>query len=137
MLLSILLALPLSAKESNKVEAKIVQKVNNNSKDAWALLEKVVNINSGTMNFEGVRSVGEIFDAEFKKIGFQTRWIDMKQVNRSGHLFAEHKGGKGKRILLIGHLDTVFEKEEHFQGFEKQGATRAIGQGVNDMKGGD
>jgi glutamate carboxypeptidase len=91
------------------------------------------------MNFEGVRSVGEIFGTEFKKIGFQTRWIDMKKVNRAGHLFAEHKAGKpkGKRILLIGHLDTVFEKAEHFQPFEKQGTTRAIGQGVNDMKGGD
>lgn len=136
-ILLLLLGLSVRAESSSKeLEGKIVQRVNKNSKDAFALLERVVNINSGTMNHEGVRAVGDIFSTEFQKIGFETRWIDMKQVNRAGHLFAERKGTKGRRLLLIGHLDTVFEKEEHFQPFEKRG-TRAVGQGVNDMKGGD
>jgi glutamate carboxypeptidase len=60
----------------------------------------------------------------------------MKQVNRAGHLFAERKGSKGKRLLLIGHLDTVFEKESAFEPFTRKGK-RATGQGVNDMKGGN
>jgi glutamate carboxypeptidase len=55
-------------------------------------------------------------------------------VGRAGHLFAEHKGTKGKRLLLIGHLDTVFEGEgERFVRLD----TLAAGAGSSDMKGGD
>ena len=136
-LLLFLLAAPLFAADSSKeLENKIVQQVTRNMPDSLSLLERVVNINSGTMNLEGVKRVGDVFAEEFKKIGFQTRWIDMKQVNRAGHLFAERKGNQGKRVLLIGHLDTVFEKDEAFQRFERHG-DRAVGPGVNDMKGGD
>jgi glutamate carboxypeptidase len=60
----------------------------------------------------------------------------MASVNRAGHLIAEHKGsGRGKRMLLIGHMDTVFEKDSPFQKYERQG-DKAVGPGVNDMKDG-
>ncbi len=117
-------------------EKAIVAAARGETDSALALLERVVNINSGTMNHEGVRQVGNIFRKEFDAIGFETRWIPMQEVNRSGHLFAEQKGTQGKRLLLIGHLDTVFEKESPFQPFTRKG-DRATGQGVNDMKGGD
>lgn len=118
-------------------EAKILQKVALNNEAALAFLEQTVNINSGTMNAEGVREVGKLFDAEFKKIGFETSWVDMPtDMQRAGHLFAEHKGKKGKRLLLIGHLDTVFEKDSPFQKYTKDG-DKATGPGVEDMKGGD
>ena len=118
-------------------EKKILQKVELNNEAALAFLEQTVNINSGTMNAEGVREVGDLFDAEFKKIGFETSWIDMPtDMQRAGHLFAEHKGKKGKRLLLIGHLDTVFEKDSPFQKYVKDG-DKATGPGVEDMKGGD
>ena len=118
-------------------EKKILQKVELNNDAALAFLEQTVNINSGTMNAEGVREVGVLFDAEFKKIGFETSWIDMPtDMQRAGHLFAEHKGKKGKRLLLIGHLDTVFEKDSPFQKYVKDG-DKATGPGVEDMKGGD
>lgn len=61
----------------------------------------------------------------------------MDSVSRAGHLFAERKGTRGKRILLIGHLDTVFEKENPFQRFERISPTAARGPGALDMKGGD
>ena len=118
------------------IEKQIADAAKQSSDDAIALLEKVVNINSGTMNPEGVTQVGKIFAKEFEALGFEVRWIPQEQVHRAGHLFAERKGSKGKRILLIGHLDTVFEKESAFSPFTKKG-TRATGQGVNDMKGGD
>jgi glutamate carboxypeptidase len=118
-------------------EKKLIQLVEVNSKSQLDFLEKVVNINSGTMNHAGVKQVGTLFKAEFDQIGFETRWIDMSETNRAGHLFAEKKGTKGKKILLIGHLDTVFEKDSPFQKFEVQGDTLAFGPGANDMKGGD
>jgi glutamate carboxypeptidase len=128
---------PLFAGNLTPTEKKIIQNVNRNAGDAITMLEKTVNINSGTMNHEGVRQVGDLFRKEFDSLGFETRWIDMPaEVNRAGHLFAERKGTQGKRLLLIGHLDTVFEKDSPFSPFTRNGS-RATGQGVNDMKGGD
>lgn len=61
----------------------------------------------------------------------------MAKVGRAGHLIATHKGnGKGKRLLLIGHLDTVFEPDSPFQGWKNKGDI-VEGPGVGDMKGGD
>ena len=104
--------------------------------ESLALLERVVNINSGTQNFEGVRDVGSVFSAELAKLGFATRWIDGAPFKRAGHLVAEHPGS-GPRILLIGHLDTVFEKDSPFQQFERVDDRNTRGPGIIDMKGGD
>ena len=104
--------------------------------EALALLERVVNINSGTQNFEGVREVGRAFHAELDALGFKTQWVDGAPFKRAGHLVADHPGA-GPRILLIGHLDTVFEKDSPFQKFERVDERTARGPGVIDMKGGD
>ncbi len=103
---------------------------------ALALLERVVNINSGTMNVAGVREVGAVFRAEFDGLGFTTEWMDGTPFERGGHLVADHPG-PGPRLLLIGHLDTVFEPDSPFQKFERISATAARGPGITDMKGGD
>ena len=103
---------------------------------AVALLETLVNINSGTMNFEGVEHVGRLVMAELAPLGFTVQWKPMSAVGRAGLVTATHHGkGHGKRVLLIGHLDTVFEKDSPFQHFERRGNT-AEGPGVNDMKDG-
>src|SRR3954468_6590413 len=117
------------------VEQKIRDYVRAHETEEIGLLEKAVNISSGTLNLEGVRNVGKLFDPEFKAIGFETRWVALPDaVGRAGHFFAEHKGTHGKRILLIGHLDTVFEGEgERFVRYD----TLAAGAGSSDMKGGD
>lgn len=117
-------------------EKKIVSSVDAHHKEALKLLEQVVNINSGSMNFDGVYKVGQIFKAKFDDLGFQTKWIDGKEWGRSGHLVAEHKG-KGKTLLLIGHLDTVFELSSPFQTFQMVNDSTMSGPGVGDMKGGD
>jgi len=104
--------------------------------ESLALLERVVNINSGTQNFEGVREVGSVFSTELAKLGFATHWIDGTPFKRAGHLVAEHPGS-GPRILLIGHLDTVFEKDSPFQRFERVDERNTRGPGIIDMKGGD
>src|SRR5262249_54273452 len=118
-------------------EKKISDYAKAHSPEALALIEQTVNINSGTMNAEGVRQVGAIYRKEFDALKFQTSWSEMPaEMDRAGHLIAEHNGKQGKRLLLIGHLDTVFEKATPFHPFTRTGS-RAKGQGVNDMKGGD
>ena len=141
-LLSILsllvLVVGVHAQKLTRTEKKIAGTVTRNAPEAIAFLEKVVNINSGTLNLKGVREVGEVFGTAFQEIGFQTRWVDLPvEMNRAGHLFAETAGNKGKRLLLIGHLDTVFEENSPFQAFERVNDTLAHAPGGNDMKGGD
>ena len=119
-------------------ERRIASAVDQRNKEALALLERVVNINSGTMNFEGVRKVGDAFKAELDALGFTTKWVDGAGFKRAGHLVAERNGrGRGPRILLIGHLDTVFEPRSPFQKFERLTDSTARGPGIIDMKGGD
>jgi glutamate carboxypeptidase len=102
------------------------------------LLKRSVNINSGTFNEKGVREVGEVYRKELDQIGFQTVWIRMPDsLKRAGHLVAFKKGKKGKKLFLIGHLDTVFEPDMPFSPFTLLNDSTATGQGVNDMKGGN
>ena len=119
------------------IEAKIIAQVNAQLPQTEALLKKVVNINSGTLNKEGVREVGAIFRKEFDNLGFKTEWISLPDsLNRAGHLVAERKGTKGIKLFLIGHLDTVFEKAMSFTPYTYLNDSTVTGQGVNDMKGG-
>jgi glutamate carboxypeptidase len=99
-----------------------------------ALLERLVNQNSGTLNLPGVRAVGDSVRAELEPLGFAVRWVDMRETGRAGHLVATH-AGPGRNVLLIGHLDTVFEADSPFQRFTRDGV-RAVGPGVGDDKGG-
>ena len=117
-------------------EKAMVAWVDAHQDEAIALLEKTVNIGSGTMNHAGVRAVGDVMAGELDALGLETRWIDMpEEMNRAGHLFATKKG-QGKRFLLIGHLDTVFEADDDFQAFTRDGNI-ATGPGIADMKDGN
>lgn len=119
--------------QERRIAAAVTQDADRNV----ALLERLVNRNSGTLNLDGVRVVGEMVRAELEPLGFEVRWVDMSATGRAGHLVATHRGnGRGKRILLIGHLDTVFEPSSPFQRFTRDG-DRATGPGVGDCKGGD
>lgn len=126
-----------TAQKLSRKEKKILKSVESNNNEAIDFLKKVVNINSGTMNHPGVKEVGDVFASAFNDIGFATTWYDMSEVNRSGHLFAETSGDKGKKLLLIGHLDTVFEADSPFQEFKMVNDSIAHAPGGNDMKGGN
>jgi glutamate carboxypeptidase len=130
------LPLPVSAQSLSPAERRIVAAVDSHTTDAVALLERVVNINSGSMNPAGVRAVGEVYRAELDALGFATRLVDMAAVQRGPHLFAE-RAGAGPRVLLIGHLDTVFEEDSPFQRFALAAGGWARGPGTEDMKGGN
>ncbi len=117
-------------------ETKVVAAAGAQNERSIKLLETLVNTNSGTMNLAGVTKVGQMMRAELEPLGFQVRWVPMTDIGRAGHIVATHKGsGKGKRMLLIGHLDTVFEPSSPFQKFVRKGDI-AEGPGTADMKGG-
>jgi glutamate carboxypeptidase len=120
------------------VESKIVDRVDYNNEEGLELLKETIAINSGTMNFDGVRKVGDVLRKEFDDIGFETSWIDGKKFNRAGHLVAKHFGSdKSPKILLIGHLDTVFEKDSPFQEMTMVDENTMKAPGIADMKGGN
>jgi len=130
-----LLAVPAHA-ELSSAEKRMVASVEADQERSVALLERLVNQNSGTLNLEGVEKVGRMMRAELEPLGFQVRWVPMAEAQRAGHIVAVHKGnGRGKRLLLIGHLDTVFEPSSPFQTFKREG-DKGIGPGAADDKGG-
>ena len=117
-------------------ERRMVAAVDASQDAQLGLLEQLVGINSGTMNLAGVQAVSRRLEPEFRALGFEVRWSSMAEAGRAGHLIATHTGsGKGRRMLLIGHLDTVFEPDSPFKGYVRSGNT-LTGPGVNDMKGG-
>jgi glutamate carboxypeptidase len=134
----LLIANFVTAQNLSSQEKKIIAYINANLPAAEKLLIETVNINSGTLNTAGVKKVGEIYGKELEKAGFTTEWINLPDsLHRAGHLVATHKGKKGKRLFIIGHLDTVFELDMPFTKYTKLNDSTATGQGVNDMKGGD
>jgi len=122
----------------SKMEKKIVANVDADMAAAILLLKESVDINSGTFNISGIRKTGELYAKELQALGFTVIWISLPDsLKRAGHLVAFRKGKKGKRLLLIGHLDTVFEPDMPPNPYTMLDDSTATGQGVNDMKGGD
>jgi glutamate carboxypeptidase len=131
--LATLLLQPAGADGPSALERRIVAEVDARREPAIELLKETVDIPSATENLAGVRRVGAVYARELEALGFETRWVDLPaEMARAGHLVAVHRGGRGKRLLLIGHLDTVLEKEP----FRREGE-RAYGSGAADMKGGN
>jgi glutamate carboxypeptidase len=136
LLFSFLPMVAVSAPLDEKEQA-MMQWIDAHVEESIDLLEKSTNINSGTNNHAGVRAVGDILRGELDALDFKTRWIDFPQeVKSAGHLFARRTGNGGKKLLLIGHLDTVFEQDDSFQTFVRDGDS-ATGPGVEDMKSGN
>jgi glutamate carboxypeptidase len=131
---------PLSA-----TEVTMARSVDAHADADLALLQQLVDLNSGTMNLAGVEAVKDILVPHFEALGFQVRWVPMKtQTARAGDLVVEHPcpagaGQCGKKLLLIGHMDTVFEPASSFQKYllvPNTDGKIATGPGVADMKGG-
>ena len=126
-------------------EVKMVRSVDAHADADLALLKKLVDLNSGTMHLAGVEAVKDSLTPQFESLGFKVRWVPMQsQTGRAGDLIAEHlcpggEGQCGKKLLLIGHMDTVFEPSSSFQQYALVPNTDgkiATGPGVADMKGG-
>jgi len=133
--LALLASAPASAALS-PAEQTMVRTVDAEQAQTVAMLQRWVDQNSGTMNIAGVEAVRRMVEPEFRALGFTTQWIDMSAAKRAGHLVARHVGKKnGKRLLLIAHLDTVFEADSPFQRWVRQG-DQGHGPGAGDDKGG-
>ena len=129
----VLLSTSIYAQKISNEERKIVEYIDAHANDVVALLEKTINIESPTENLAGVRQVGTIYKEEFEAIGFNAKWLEMPaEMKRAGHLLAEKTGTKGKRILLLGHLDTVLKGEKY-----RREGNKAFGTGSSDMKAGN
>jgi glutamate carboxypeptidase len=131
-LVGLVLSVPLAASEPTPAEQQMLKSIDQRRDAAIDLLARSVNIQSATENHGGVKRVGDLYAAELASLGFETSWVDQKEVGRAGHLVAEHKGSKGTRVLLIGHLDTVLQGEP----FRRDGR-RGYGSGSSDMKSGN
>ncbi|MDQ3247334.1 MAG: M20/M25/M40 family metallo-hydrolase [Pseudomonadota bacterium] len=131
--LALLTASPAAA-QLRAAEQRMIATVDAEQERTVAMLEQWVNQNSGTMNFAGVKAVGDMLRAELAPLGFKVEWLDMSAANRAGHIVAR-KQGRGKKMLLIGHLDTVFEPDSPFQRWTRQG-NGGEGPGAGDNKGG-
>ena len=136
-----LLLLPATQAKAQQLaaeEKRIVAEINKQMPQTIQLLEELVNINSGTHNIAGVKKVGGMLRKEFDSIGFTTEWITLPDsIHRAGHLVAHTQGNRGKKLFLIGHLDTVFEPDMEPNPYKQLNDSTSTGQGVNDMKGGD
>jgi glutamate carboxypeptidase len=134
-LASLACSLPAYSSSPDSREKALVKHVTAGEKASIELLEQVVNVNSGTMNFAGVRKVGDLLRPRFEALGFKVTWVDGTPFGRAGHLIAT-RPGRGKHVLLIGHLDTVFEPNHPFQQWQRVDENIARGPGAADMKGG-
>lgn len=125
-----------AAQELTPPEQKMMADIDARNAEDITLLQQLVEVNSGTMNSAGVHQIADMLTPRFRALGFTVRWVPMDEVHRAGHLIAEHSAPNGKRILLIGHLDTVFEPTSPFQHWQRKDDI-AVGPGSSDMKGGD
>jgi glutamate carboxypeptidase len=132
-LFALFASIPVGAQTLSKDEQAIVNYIDGHANENIGLLETIVNIESPTEDLPGIKAVGSTLRKEFDALGMSTKWIDMPpEMKRAGHLVAETSGTKGKRILLLGHIDTVLRGEK----FRHEG-NKVFGTGSNDMKGGD
>lgn len=114
-------------------ELKIVASVDSHREDFIRDLQEAIMIDSATENHEGIRRMAAVFGRQLTSLGFASRFAELPATTgRVGHLIAEHRGMKGKRVLLLGHLDTVYPG-----GNYRRADDTAFGSGVCDMKGGD
>lgn len=136
LVLPLLLAASPAIAEVSAPERRILAATDAGTDYDLALLEKLVAKNSGTRNVEGVKKVRDMVVPELTALGFKATWVPMDSVKRAGHLIAVHKGKAGTtRMLLIGHLDTVFEPISPFQASTREG-DQLHGPGAGDDKGG-
>jgi len=96
-------------------------------------LKEVVAINSYTLNKEGVDATGRVFRRWLEALGYRTEVHPRELIG--DHLHFRSEEGGGQKILLLGHLDTVFPPGS-FEGF-REDEEWVYGPGVCDMKGGN
>ncbi len=96
-------------------------------------LQSIIEINSWTNNKEGVDKNGEIFAYWVEALGYTLTRYPREEIGDHLHLSSSHR--EGKKLLLLGHIDTVFPPDT-FENFTED-EEWIYGPGVCDMKGGN
>jgi len=109
------------------------EECNHMKNNDWTELQKMIEINSWTKNKEGVDAYGALIAQDFEALGFQVTTHQRQTIG--DHLYFTSSLKEGKRMLLLGHLDTVFPPDT-FEGFREDDIW-IYGAGVCDMKGGN
>ena len=134
---AVLLGLPVQAAPASSArDAKLWAAAQAARPAQLQLLEQVVNVDSGTGDIEGGRKIASILAARLKAMGFSIESVKAEADGLPENTVATLTGtGKG-RILLIGHIDTVFEPGTVAKRAFRMDAEKAYGPGVADEKGG-
>ena len=103
--------------------------------EALKLLERLVNIDSGSGYEPGLTQVGDIAIEELKKLGATIERVP-NTPDKSSHVIATLKGTGKAKILLMAHMDTVFKQGSAAERPFHIKDGRAYGPGVMDDKGG-
>lgn len=98
------------------------------------LLERLVNIDSGSYCKEGIDACGQIVTEELQALGFQVEIIS--EADWGNHVRAKRPGRGKKRLFLSAHLDTVWPIGTVAKRPFRVDGDLAYGPGVGDMKGG-
>jgi glutamate carboxypeptidase len=113
---------------------KINEFINDEKKSMLELLEKLVNMDSGSYDIDCVKAVGNVVKNQLMELGFAVTMLENDQY--APHILAKKKGSGKGNIMFLGHMDTVFEKGTAAKRpFTIKGG-RAYGPGVCDMKAG-
>jgi len=121
-----------SCAEPNK---QIIERAQHYKDDVLKLWERLVNIDSGTGDEQGLKEVGAIATEELKKLGAAIEIFPAKPAIGDNVVASFVGTGKG-RALLIAHMDTVFAPGTAAARPFRIKDGRAYGPGVSDNKGG-
>jgi glutamate carboxypeptidase len=146
-------ASPIQAQAAESIEAilntkeqRLLRWLDTEEDNMIAMLKRLTNVNSGTLNKDGIDEIGRLLSAELETLGFDLTTlpgnvIEMPScpgsnytIDVTDHILA-NKAGQGKKLLLMGHMDTVFPPNSPFQAFSRSGDVM-YGPGVADMQGG-
>jgi glutamate carboxypeptidase len=127
-------------------ELRLISWVDKNQDQILSELKSHVEINTGTANIEGLNQYRDLLSADLEALGFITEThsssdIDVLSckggsIQIADHLVAKRAGSAKNRVLMNGHMDTVFSKEDEFQTLSIADDGVLKGPGVADMKGG-
>jgi glutamate carboxypeptidase len=128
-------AMPAAAKAPAK-DAKVWALAERLRPAQLELLEQVVNIDSGTGDVAGGRKVGSLLVPRLKALGMEVETVAAEAPELPENIVATLNGTGRGRILMIGHIDTVFGPGTVASRPFRIEGDRATGPGVGDEKGG-
>ena len=132
--------------ELSDTEKLMVSWIDSKQKSMVKTLRKHVEHNTGTDNIDGLNQYSSMLQKQLKTLGFKTKkhssdpievpTCEGKKMNFADNLIGKRKGSSTNRILLNGHMDTVFSATDEFQTLAIEEGGVLHGPGVADMKGG-